>query len=144
MDQEALVTEQIEGGRRLIEALLSEGVEIHAAFWAKPTDDEKWFLYLASDAVDKLGVAAVYRTVHYLIRRNPDFWIKPFEVRLISQTDPMAEATLSAIRPRVARGPSAVGDPKPYPGITRFGEGTLAGVPVDGAFIYPQISAVAV
>ncbi len=41
MDQDTVV---IESGKRLIEALAVSGFEVRVAFWAKPTDEGKWFL----------------------------------------------------------------------------------------------------
>ena len=48
VDQDAGVREQFDSGERLREALVADGFDIRVAFWAKPTDDGKWFLYLAS------------------------------------------------------------------------------------------------
>jgi hypothetical protein len=46
MDQNTLVSEQTESGKRLVEALAADEFDVRVAFWAKPTDEEKWFLYL--------------------------------------------------------------------------------------------------
>ena len=43
-----MVNEQIVSGKRLIEAMRAEGLAVPIAFWAKPTEEEKWYLYLAS------------------------------------------------------------------------------------------------
>ena len=40
MDQGELVIDQIESGKRLIEALAAAGFDVRVAFWAKPTEDE--------------------------------------------------------------------------------------------------------
>ena len=71
MDQDAVVSEQTEDGKRLIEALASAGFEVRVAFWAKPTDEGKWFLYLASPFVDENGLAAAYDLIFDILRKGP-------------------------------------------------------------------------
>jgi hypothetical protein len=41
VDQDIVVSEQAEGGKRLSEALAANGFDVRVAFWAKPTDEEK-------------------------------------------------------------------------------------------------------
>jgi hypothetical protein len=137
MDQNTVVTEQLDAGERLIQELRNSGLASTAAFWAKPNEEVRWFLYLASPVVDSQGLAAAYRAVHDAIRRLHSPWIDPFDVRVISPGDPMARHAEALTRPVAASGPFAVPNPKPYPGRTRFGGDTLGGVSVDGAIIYP-------
>jgi hypothetical protein len=47
-----VVREQTECGKRLIEALAAPPFAVRVAFWAKPSDDGKWFRYLAATTVD--------------------------------------------------------------------------------------------
>ena len=128
MDKDTVVSEQTESGKRLIEALAADGFDIRVAFWAKPTDEGKWFLYLASPMVDDKGPAAAYRLVHGILRKMPDLWIDPFEIRVVGLNDSLTEAALAAIEPKVPASPYAVRNPKPYPGMTWFGGATLGGV----------------
>jgi hypothetical protein len=137
MDKDAVVSEQTEGGKRLIEALASDGFDVRVAFWAKPTDEGKWFLYLASPMVDDQGPAAGYRLVHSILRKMPDLCIDPMEIRVVGLNDSLTEAALAAIKPRVPDSPYAVRNPRAYPGMTWFGGTTLGGVSIDGAYIYP-------
>lgn len=137
MDQDTVVNEQTESGRRLIVALAEAGFDVKVAFWAKPSEEEKWFLYLATPVVDLQGPAAAYRIVHSTLRKLPDLWIDPFEIRVIGLTDTLAEAALAATKSKTPNGPFAAPKPRPYPGITRFGGATLGGVSIDGAYIYP-------
>lgn len=137
MDQGTVVSEQTESGKRLIESLAAAGFEVPVAFWAKPTDEGKWFLYLASPFVDEKGPAAAYDLVLGVLRKRPDLWIDPFEVRVVGLNDSLAEAALAATKPKVPDSPFAVSNPKPYPGMTRFGGSTLGGLSIDGAYIYP-------
>jgi len=138
-----VVSEQTESGERLISALAADGFDIRVAFWAKPTDEGKWFLYLASPMVDDKGPAAAYRLVHGILRKTPDLWIDPLEIRVLGLNDSLTEAALAVIKPKVADSPYAVRNTKLYPGPTRFGAATLGGVSMDGAYIYPpsQLSA---
>lgn len=143
MDQNAVVNEQAASGKRLIEALATAGFDVPVAFWAKPTDDGKWFLYLASPVVDEKGPAIAYRFVHGVLRQIPDLWIDLLEVKVIGLHDSLAQAAMAVLNPRVADGPFAIRHPKPYPGMTRFGGTVFGGVSIDGAYIYPPPQPVA-
>jgi hypothetical protein len=139
MDQDALVNEEIDGGKRLIEALAVDGLEVRVAFWAKPTEDERWHLYLASPFVDDKGPAAAYRLVQGTLGRTADVWIDPFDIRVIGMNDSLAEAALDLTKPKAPDSLFAVRNPRPYPGMTRFGGSSLGGISVDGAYIYPPL-----
>ena len=137
MDQDTVVNEQTESGKQLIEALAADGFEVRIAFWAKPTEEEKWFLYLASPVVDAKGPTPAYRHVFDVLRKTPGLWIDPFEVKVLGVNDSLTEAALAVTKPKVPMSPFAARNPKPYPGMTRFGGSTLGGVSIDGAYIYP-------
>jgi hypothetical protein len=143
MDQDSLVNEQIEGGRQLVAALTAAGFEVRVAFWAKPTEDGKWFLYMASPFVDDKGPRTAYRFVHDILRQEPDLWIDPLEVRVVGLNDSLTEAALAVLTPETPNSPFAVRNRRPHPGMTRFGGTTLGGVSIDGAYIYtpPQPAA---
>jgi hypothetical protein len=135
VDQDVLVSERTESGERLIEALSAAGYEISIAFWAKPTDEGKWFLYLVSPFVDEHGPAAAYRLVHRVIRELSGVWIDPFEIRVVGSIDSLAQAALEVTKPKVPDSRFAVRNPRLFP--TRLGGTSLGGVSVDGAYIYP-------
>lgn len=137
MDQDPVVNEQTESGKRLIEALAAAGFDVRVAFWAKPTEDGKWFLYLASPAYDEKGPLAAYRFVFDVVRQVPDLGIEPLEVKVIGLNDSLAQAALALTKPTVTDRPFAVLNPKPYSGVTRFGGSVLGGLSVEGAYIYP-------
>lgn len=137
MDQELLVNDQLDAGRQLLERLTDSGFTITAAFWARQTNEDGWYLYIASPLVDERGQTATYRIVQDVLRKDPNPWLGPLDVRMISTADPMAKAAAEIIRPKAATGPFAVPNPKPYPGMTRFGGASLGGVNVDGVYIYP-------
>ena len=137
MDQDTVVNEQTESGRRLIAKLNDEGFEVQVAFWTKLTDEEKWYLYLASPFVDGNGPRVAYGRVFDVMQKMTDVWIDPFEVRVIVINDSLTQGALAAMKPKVLNSPFAVRNPKPYPGMTRFGGSTLGGVSIVGAYIYP-------
>ena len=137
MDQDAVVNEQAESGKRLIAAVEANGFEVRVAFWAKLTDEGNWYLYLASPFVEENGGRAAYGVVLEVLRKQPDIWIDSFEIRVIGLKDTLAKAALEVVRPRGSDSQFAVKNPRPYPGLTRFGGASLGGVSIDGAFIYP-------
>jgi hypothetical protein len=129
-----MVSEQTEGGKRFIEALVADGFDVRVAFWAKLTDEGKWFLYIASPIVDGQGPAAAYRLVHDVLRKRPDLWIDPFEIRVVGLNDSLAKAALAATEPKVPDSPFAVWNPRR--GGIHFRGSTLGGVSIEGAYIY--------
>lgn len=140
MDQNAVVNEQTESGQQLIKALAADGFPVQVAFWAKPTDEGKWFLYLASSFVDGEGPATAYRLVHRVLRKMSELWlwIDPLDIRVVGLNDSLAKAALDLMKPKIPDDPFTVQNPRPYPGMTRFGGPTLGGVDIDGAYIYPS------
>ena len=137
MDQDSVVNEQTESGKRLIAKLNDEGFEVRVAFWARLTDEEKWYLYLASPFVDENGPKVAYGRVFDVMQEMTDVWIDPFEIRVIGINDSLTQGALAAMKPKVPDSPFAVRNPKPYPGMTRFVGSSLGGVSIVGAFIYP-------
>ena len=87
--------------------------------------------------MDEKGPAAAYDLVLGVLRKQPDLWIDSFEVRVIGLEDSLAEGALAVMKPTIPSSPFAVRNPRPYPGMTRFGGPTLGGVSIDGAYIYP-------
>ena len=137
MDQDTVVDEQKESGKQLIAALAAEGFDVRVAFWAKPTDEGKWFLYLASPIVDAEGPAVAYRRVHRVLKKIPGLWIDALEIRVLGLNDSLAEAALQVMRPKVPASPFAVQNAKPYRGMTNLPSGMLGGVSFDWVKIYP-------
>lgn len=137
MAQNLVVNELIECGERLIAALAATGFDVRVAFWAKPTEDGEWFLFLASPMVDDQGPTAAYRLVHGVMRSMDDPWIEPLEVKVVGVRDSLAKDALKLMRRRSPADPGAVGTRKPFPGMTWFGGSTLAGIEFDGGCVYP-------
>jgi hypothetical protein len=89
--------------------------------------------------VDDNGPTVAYRVVHRTMRKTPDLWIEPLEVRVIGMNDSLTEAALDVIKPKVSASPYAIRNPKPYTGMTLVRGATLWGLEIDGAYIYPPV-----
>jgi hypothetical protein len=136
VDKDTLVSQQTESGSQLISALAADGFDIEVAFWAKPTEEGKWYLYLASPVVDQDGPAAAYRRVHNVLRKTQIPRIDPLEVRVVGLNDSLAKEAMAVVKPGGTGSPYAARNPGPYPGITLFRGDTLGGIDVDGAIVY--------
>ena len=141
MDQNTVVNEQIESGKQLIDKLNDDRFEVQVAFWTRLTDEEKWYLYLASPFVDENGPTVAYRRVFDVMRTMSDLWIDPFDVRVIGVNDSLTQGALSVMKPKIPNSPFAGPNPRPYPKMTRFGGSTLGGISIVGAYIYPPFTA---
>ena len=49
MDRAELVAYRIDDGKKLLNRLIDDGLDISAAFWLYNNDDERWGLYVATD-----------------------------------------------------------------------------------------------
>lgn len=132
-----MVNVNLDGGWRLIDSLARHGFEVDAAFWAKLPDLERWVLFLASPYVDKHGLGTSYRLIHSILRDEPEWGLDAFTVTVFGSGNPMAKAAADLVKPKVATGPSAPPNPKLHHGVIPFSGGSLGGIAVDGAFIYP-------
>jgi hypothetical protein len=137
MDQEAMVNANLEGGWKLINALMGYEFMIDAAFWARLSGEEKWVLYLASPKVDELGPGNSYRLIHSVLRDAPGWGIDPFTVFVLGKDNQMAKAAAEIVKPKVASGQFAMPGPRPYRDITRYSGSSLGGMRIDGTYIYP-------
>ena len=50
MDQEPLVIEEIQGGKKFVDEF-DKYVPVQAAFWLRSDEDSGWYLYIASDQI---------------------------------------------------------------------------------------------
>ncbi len=60
MDTNALVSDGIEDGRRVVEQLPLDGFEVTAGFWLKPAEDGQWRFYVASPAAESEPLNVAY------------------------------------------------------------------------------------
>jgi hypothetical protein len=138
MDPDAMVSEQTESGKRLIKALAAAGFDVKIAFWAIPTEADKWYLYLASPYRDERGPFMAYRFVHDILEQTPDLWIDRFEVKVLGMNDSLTQAALAAAESAANR-MSGVRNTKPNPRMIRVGKSVFGGLPIDAAYIYPPL-----
>ncbi|SRR6266545_6201942 len=130
MDQDTLVIFKLDAGRRLIDSLIERGLDIRAAFWAKPSE-ERWRLFLACPAVDEKGSRFVYGFINPALRAAPEWGIDFFDVSVIGVEDSMAQAAAAHVAPMLAR------DAKPFGGAVPYEDFRLGRRYVEGAYIYP-------
>ena len=67
MDKTTLVKEYIEEGKRIIESLDQQSLNINAAMWFYLEDLEEWRLFIASPVVDDKGPKEVYSIVQSVL-----------------------------------------------------------------------------
>ena len=67
MDTQTLVEDQIQAGQRFITLLVQNNFEVKVACWVKTSDEDDWFLYVASEEVDKKGLAEAYREAYKVL-----------------------------------------------------------------------------
>jgi hypothetical protein len=103
MGQGTLVEMRIDGGKALVEALQNAGFDVTVSGWTRPSEESDWFLYIASRDVDDNGIASAYQKIYTTIQANPEFDIDPFEVKLISPSNPIARDLLAIQSTGVAR-----------------------------------------
>jgi hypothetical protein len=107
MDQESLVTEQIEAGRSFL-VEFDKDRPVQAAFWLKETEDSGWYLYVASDEITDANIAAAYGDVARAARNVQDPNFDRFRVRLVGVGDTRAKAALEIYRQFPGRVPARV------------------------------------
>lgn len=124
MDQATQVMPEIDAGAELVRRL-DQYVPVRAAFWVKGSEEGQWYLYIASDQLDDKNLDVGYGEVLRLAHDMANPFLDPFQVKLISSSDPLAQAALEILRR--------------YPGpmATRFGGANFGGMGVDGVYIYP-------
>lgn len=68
MDSVALVDVDIDEGMNLLQRLQEEGLPIDAACWVKPSDEDRWSLFIATPLVERKGITGGYLAVNEVIR----------------------------------------------------------------------------
>jgi hypothetical protein len=108
MDQATLVEHQIDDVTKLVDQLRRDAFEVRAAFWLYTSEADQWFLYIASDAVDRVGIIEAYKAVGRAMRRLPDLRIDRFQVKLVAPDDPVAKAVIDFQSKQPARLPTRI------------------------------------
>jgi hypothetical protein len=126
VDTVTLVENQIDDGERLVEQFVADGGSVTAAFWVKTAEEGQWFLYIATDAVDRDGPAAAYRAVYASLQKLPDLWVGMSEITLVGRDNPITKSVLTLLTRHPSRLPA------------RFGRETLGNVSAEEVYIYPR------
>jgi hypothetical protein len=128
MGHESLVNEQIVAGDEFARDF-NDFVSIAAAFWINPADTDAWSLYVASPEINDDNIRDAYSEVLKRIARGKNQWLDAFQVKLLNSSDPLA-AQVVEIRNR-----------HPLKIATHYNGSSIAGTAIDGAYIYPPLTA---
>ena len=123
MDTATLEIELIDDGKKYLDHLRRVGVDVRVAFWALTTEEETWYLYIASRLVDDDGLAAAYRKIYPELARSQVEWVARSDIKLISSQSPIADEAVAFQDARLA---------------TKFGGRKLGNLIVEDAYIYPK------
>jgi hypothetical protein len=130
MDQEPLVREEIDAGRKFLDEF-DKRIPVRAAFWLKASEDSGWYLHVASDQVSDRNIRAAYGEVGKVAEMIDDPNFNLFRVKLIGVNHPLSQAALEIYQRHSARVPIYVRD------------GSFGGISVEGVYVYPpSLSAV--
>jgi hypothetical protein len=99
MAEAALVTGEIEGGRRAVDVLERAGMEITSALWLLDETLDTWLLVLGTPDVDRDGRRATYeRVLKELAKQRVDVPVTRIQVK--GSTDEFWRSLRKAIRGR--------------------------------------------
>ena len=87
MDQEPLVNEQIDAGRKFIDEF-DKCIPVRAAFWLKVNEDSGWYLHVASDQITDENIDVADADVAKAFRTVDDPNLDVFQAKLISTLEP--------------------------------------------------------
>jgi len=128
MDKAILVKENIEDGKRLIEALDKSNFRLTGALWFYLADSNEWRLLLVSPLLDRLGPRGSYSIIQSVIKDQPPSFGIPLEY--ISVKSPKNELIrLLKVAIRTGSGISEI----------RFSQNTINNVFIEDALIYRLI-----
>src|SRR5208337_621579 len=89
MDTQTLVDDKIHDGQRFITLLVQKKFEVAVACWVKTSEENDWFLYVASGEVDKKGLAEAYREAYRALEVLDTPWITASQLKLVRSDDPI-------------------------------------------------------
>ena len=130
MGQAALVDSQLKDGARILDALRAAQFDVTAAAWIKTRDEGQWYLYIASQEVNRHGLTGAYRAMLPIVDQIQSTWFDQFDIKLIEADSPLSKAVLEAVERYAARIPK------------RFGAPYLGSLSIDDAVLYPSDLAV--
>jgi hypothetical protein len=125
MDKTVLVDQDIEGGRRLVQALDEERFPVVASLWLFIPEESAWRLLIASPRVGELGPRATYAIIQgILVKKRLDLPL--YRISVVTPGDPLVGEL------RVFAGT----DPAPFVGRTSLQNTVVGDLYVEGAYIY--------
>jgi hypothetical protein len=89
MDTQTLVDDKIHAGQRFITLLVRNNFDVKVACWVKASEEDDWFLYVASGEVDKKGLAEAYREAYRVLEELDIPWITASQLKLVRSDDPL-------------------------------------------------------
>jgi len=92
MDQTALVSFDIENGKRVITALEQDGVTPDVALWAVLPEYEDWRLVIASRALDGLSLLESYSLINAAMRKAGMTFLTEPTIFFCRMDEPFIEA----------------------------------------------------
>jgi hypothetical protein len=95
MATDALVADRIDRGESLVSDLIRHQFPICAALWIRASDDDSWFLYIVSPAVDTDGIIESYRRLHTILQNTPAAQSLRFSIKLIGLTNSISKNVLA-------------------------------------------------
>jgi hypothetical protein len=125
VDQGSLVKEQIDAGARFL-GEFQNYLPVQIAFWVKESEEGAWNLYVASDRITDDNFDVAYGEVLRIAGVLRDSWFDPFQVKLVGEEDPVAQAALDLHQ----RAPGRTS--------TLFHGKTFDGLSVDEVYVYPS------
>jgi hypothetical protein len=126
MGQSTLVIEQEEkdAGAELINRI-SETWPVQLAFWLKPSEGDRRFLYLVAQGIDDSNIDQGYKEVYRQLAKMPMPHLDAFQVRFIQPDNSLARDVLD------------VHQKYPGRGSINYNGWYLGGMSIEGAYLYP-------
>ncbi len=124
MARTALVNLDIEGARKLIEALDKAGFPVGSAFWFYNPDSEEWRLFISSPEVDKKGPLRAYKTIQPVLKQLPEVTFGIDNIAAVGTKAPLVSLMRSAIK----TGPGTSG--------IRLTRNVINGTLIEDAYVY--------
>ncbi len=124
MDQATLVANQIDDVPRLVNRIKEDNIDVKAVFWLYTSEADQWYLYIATDLVDQVGITEAYKRVLRTMKQLPNLRIDRFQVKLVSPADASAKA--------IADFRAMTHAPAP----TEIRSSNLGGIYIEHAYVY--------
>ncbi len=128
MGQESLVNEQIKAGEEFAHDF-SDCFSVDVAFWLNPADSEEWYLYIASAEINDGNIRNAYGEVLRRVGKKKNQWLDAFQIKLVNREDPLAAKVIE------------IRNQYPLKIAMSYNGSSIAGMAIDGAYIYPPIAA---